>query len=220
MKSNTTFSFQALSLKRRSSASGAIMGSAGSPRETPGRVLPQAEIVAPQRHLRLHQARRIGHHARRHLEEGVADIERVAHADAIAVGIGPARQKSGHHALALLGDAGERARPFDRIGKFDVGFRLGARRRRGLARIAAPGRRLGRRLRGGVDERFGRRLIGGFGGRFEGRLGAGFGGRLGDRAILGRRHGGGRGIDRPIDGALTHRRGLRVGAVGRGAGRR
>ena len=40
-------------------------------------VLPQRHGVLPQRHLGLGEARRVGHHLRRHIEESAADVERV-----------------------------------------------------------------------------------------------------------------------------------------------
>ena len=77
MKSKTSFSRQASSLKRRSRGSSAITGVGSSPMHPPRGVLPERQVVLPEAELRLHQPGRIGHQPRGHLEEGAADVQRV-----------------------------------------------------------------------------------------------------------------------------------------------
>ena len=86
--------------------------------EAAGRRLPQAHIVLPQRELGLAQLAGIGHQPRRHLEEGLADVQRVAHADGVAVAVGFLPLHEVHHqALRLLRDARHGLAQLDRVGQ-------------------------------------------------------------------------------------------------------
>jgi hypothetical protein len=64
------------------------------------RALPQCQVVIPQRQLRLDQPRGVRHQARRHLEEGGANRERVSHSDAVPGGL--PLEKFGDEFPALL----------------------------------------------------------------------------------------------------------------------
>ena len=77
MKSKTSFSRQASSLKRRSRGSSAITGCTSLAHHAPRGVLPERQVVLPEAELRLHQPGRVGHQPRRHFEEGGADVQRV-----------------------------------------------------------------------------------------------------------------------------------------------
>jgi len=52
-------------------------GRRGFTHHAPRRVLPQRQIILPKADLRLHQLGRIGHQARGHIQEGIADMHRV-----------------------------------------------------------------------------------------------------------------------------------------------
>jgi len=86
--------------------------------ETLGGALPKRHVILPERHLRLDELAWIGHHLPGHLQESVADVERVAHADALAV---LAREEFHHQPLTALGDLRHVARPLDRVGYLDFG---------------------------------------------------------------------------------------------------
>ena len=105
MKSNSVFSSQALSLKRRSSLAGHDHRFGFLTHEALGGALPQGHVVVPERHLRLYELDRIGHDPGRHLEEGIADMQRIGGSVRVAVG-GLPRQKFSHQMLAVLGDPG------------------------------------------------------------------------------------------------------------------
>ena len=80
MKSKTSFSRQASSLKRRSRGSSAITGVGIGAHHPPRGVLPERQVVLPEAELRLHQPGRVGHQPRGHLHEGAADVQRVGRA--------------------------------------------------------------------------------------------------------------------------------------------
>ena len=78
MKSKTSFSFQASSLKRRSFGSAWMTGfSASMPKHAAGRVLPERHVVLPEADLGLDQLGRVAHQLGGHLHEGVADVHGV-----------------------------------------------------------------------------------------------------------------------------------------------
>ena len=76
MKSNSWFSCQAASLKRRSSARGRDHRLATAAGQALGGRLPELHVVVPEIDLGLDHLGRIAHHPRRHLEEGAADARR------------------------------------------------------------------------------------------------------------------------------------------------
>ena len=77
MKSKTSFSFQASSLKRRSVGGGVDHRLGLHAHHAPRGVLPERHVVLPEADLRLHQLRRVGHQPRGHLHERAADVQRI-----------------------------------------------------------------------------------------------------------------------------------------------
>ena len=80
--------------------------------------LPEAHVVVPQGHLRLDQGDGVLHHACRHFEKGIADIQRIDRGGAVVGGL--ALDPVGDQLAALLGDLGHRAGELERVGKIGV----------------------------------------------------------------------------------------------------
>ena len=83
----------------------------------PRGVGPQGQVILPEADLRLHQLRRIGHHLRRHLHEGMADIQRVG----LGRILGLAAQEVTHDALASLRHIGHGTRHQRRVRQAEMG---------------------------------------------------------------------------------------------------
>jgi hypothetical protein len=81
--------------------------------------LPELHVVLPEVHLGLNQLGRVAHHARGHLKEGAADIERIE-ALGSPLGAGLPFEPVGHDLLALLGDLAHRLGELNGVGQFDV----------------------------------------------------------------------------------------------------
>ena len=123
MKSKTSFSCQAESLKRRSSAAGLMTGAVALAGQALRGRLPQLHVVLPEIDLGLHELGRIGHHPRRHFHEGPADAHGIAHAGcrrSVGGALRLALDEIGNKSLRLLGDPGHGARQFDRVRELRV----------------------------------------------------------------------------------------------------
>ncbi len=105
MKSKTSFSFQALSLNRRSPDAGIDHRFGLHPHDPARGVLPQRHVVLPKTELRLHQPGWVGHQPRGHLHEGAADIQRISRVILLRLALQPLA----HQTLRTFGDIGHRA---------------------------------------------------------------------------------------------------------------